>query len=169
MRRLIFISFLLLFVSCEDWRHRRYPIHLVNNSEFAISSYFALGGGTWNSASVFPDTTISFERSMVDRERPGGRPILPGGHTVMDLHIHSWERWFELWLPQDTLSIFIFNHAVLNRFPWSVIQQDYMVIKRYDLSLDDLRRLHNRFGVPEIPFPPDERMRDMRMFPPFGE
>jgi hypothetical protein len=156
-------------VSCEDWLEPWHPINLVNNSEFAISSYFALGRDTWNTASVFPDTTISFERSMVDRERLGGRPILPGGHTVVHVSGHNWERWFELWLPQDTLSIFIFDNVVLNRFSWDNIQRNYRVLKRYDLSLDDLRRLENRFGIPEIPFPPDERMRDMRMFPPFGE
>ena len=153
---------LLLFTACERWLDSSYSIHIKNNSEYTISSYFALGieGRRGEGRTAFPDTTLSFDRQLVGYSTP------PGALSRRAFSTFPPEWWFER-LPQDTLSIFIFNQAVLNRYSWREIQQGYKILQRYDLSLDDLRKLHNRFDFPEIPFPPDERMRYMRMYPPF--
>jgi len=37
------------------------------------------------------------------------------------------------------------------------------------LALTDVVTLKNKYGVPEIPYPPDERMKDMKMYPPYGK
>jgi len=38
----------------------------------------------------------------------------------------------------DTLSVFIFDAKVLESTPWDTVKVNYLVLKRYDLSLADL-------------------------------
>ena len=64
----------------------------------------------------------------------------------------------------DTLFLFIFDANVIERTPWDIVARDYLVLRRYDLTLEDLQRLNW-----QVTYPPDERMRDVRMWPPFGE
>jgi len=42
----------------------------------------------------------------------------------------------------DTLSVFIFDAQVLESTPWDTVKAKYIVLKRYDLSLDDLNRMN---------------------------
>jgi hypothetical protein len=42
----------------------------------------------------------------------------------------------------DTLSVYIFDAQVLETTPWDTVKANYLVLKRYDLSLDDLNRLN---------------------------
>ena len=68
------------------------------------------------------------------------------------------------WNYSDTLFLFIFDANVIENTPWEVVARDYLVLRRYDLTLEDLRRLNW-----QVTYPPTEAMRDVRMFPPFGE
>ena len=45
-------------------------------------------------------------------------------------------------IPSDTLMIYIFDAEVLESVDWSVVVHNYMVLKRYDLSLDDLKKMN---------------------------
>lgn len=42
-------------------------------------------------------------------------------------------------IPSDTLMIYVFDAKVLETTPWDTVVSNYMVLKRYDLSLQDLR------------------------------
>ena len=42
----------------------------------------------------------------------------------------------------DTLSVFIFDAQVLETTSWDIVKAQYLVLKRYDLSLDDLNILN---------------------------
>jgi len=44
------------------------------------------------------------------------------------------------------------------------IREEYKVLKRYDLSIEDIQLLNY-----EIPYPPTEVMRGMRMYPPYEQ
>ncbi|MCK9617890.1 MAG: hypothetical protein M0R21_08655 [Lentimicrobiaceae bacterium] len=39
----------------------------------------------------------------------------------------------------DTISVFIFDAHVLETAPWDTVKANYLVLKRYDLSLQDLQ------------------------------
>ncbi|MCC8145530.1 MAG: hypothetical protein LIO93_03630 [Bacteroidales bacterium] len=67
-------------------------------------------------------------------------------------------------LPADTFSIFIFSEDTVDNYPWEKIREDYRVLKRYDLSQEDLIRLDFK-----ITYPPNPKMRDVKMFPPYIE
>ena len=45
-------------------------------------------------------------------------------------------------IPSDTLMIYVFDAHVIESTPWTTVIDDDLVLKRYDLSLQDLRTLH---------------------------
>lgn len=51
----------------------------------------------------------------------------------------KWEVVFDK-LPADTLSIFIFSSDTLDTYDWQTIRSGYKIMKRYDVSLDDLKQ-----------------------------
>jgi hypothetical protein len=42
----------------------------------------------------------------------------------------------------DTIMIFIFDAKIIETVPWDTIRTKYLVLKRYDLNLQDLQRLN---------------------------
>jgi hypothetical protein len=63
------------------------------------------------------------------------------------------EKWI-LDLPHDTLSIYFFSQDTLNKYSWEEIQRDYKILRRYDLSIEDIHKLHNEYDIPVITYPP---------------
>ncbi|MCD8528648.1 MAG: hypothetical protein LRY27_01410 [Chitinophagales bacterium] len=41
-------------------------------------------------------------------------------------------------LPRDTLTVFIFDAQVIEDSTWNSIRDNYLILKRYDLSFQDL-------------------------------
>jgi hypothetical protein len=64
----------------------------------------------------------------------------------------------------EILYIYIFDAAVIKNTSWEVVARDYLVLKRYDLTLKDLQRLNWK-----IAYPPTEAMKDIKQYPPYGE
>ena len=62
----------------------------------------------------------------------------------------------------DTVFVYIFDATIVENTSWDVIAKDYLVLKRYDLTLDDLQRLDWK-----ITYPPTEAMKDVKQFPPY--
>jgi hypothetical protein len=154
------IGLTIFFMACKcNLTDKSYSIFIDNKSEFVISSYLALGE---IGATAYPDTTLFFEKKWI------GYETNPNGRAYQALPTFTYEEWFAR-LSQDTLSIFIFNQEVLNNYSWEQVQQDYNILQRYDLSLEDFKRLSDKNGVPVITYPPTEAMKDMRMYPPYGQ
>jgi hypothetical protein len=130
-------------------------IDIINTSEYPIGYYFATGGiyGTY-----YPD-------SLPERN----------DYIVYDMRVElrsglgswlSWEQFFNN-LPKDTLSLFIFHTDTLTKYSWEEIRREYKILRRYDLSIEDIHRLKNKYDVPKIPYPPTEIMKNMKMYPPY--
>jgi hypothetical protein len=60
----------------------------------------------------------------------------------------------------DTMRIFILSVDTVNKYTWEQIRLDYNILKRYDISLQDLKRM-------DIYYPPSEKMKDIKMYPPY--
>lgn len=45
-------------------------------------------------------------------------------------------------IPSDTLIVYVFDAEVLENVDWTEVVNDYMVLKRYDLSLEDLEDMN---------------------------
>lgn len=125
------LSILLITVcsKCEKAMDYSYEINLVNNAEHSIGYYFATGGehGTFYPDSL-PETNEYIIYDISNVLRPG-----------YESHL-EWEKFFQA-LPNDTLSVFIFHTDTLNKYTWGEVRDGYMILKRYDLSLEDLKQL----------------------------
>ncbi len=55
-----------------------------------------------------------------------------------------WETdfYYEDIIPSDTLMVYVFDAEVLESVSWSEVVENYMVLKRYDLSLYDLQHMN---------------------------
>jgi len=62
----------------------------------------------------------------------------------------------------DTVYVYVFDAAVVDTTPWDIVAKDYLVLKRYDLSLEDLQRLDW-----QVTYPPTEAMKDVKQYPPY--
>jgi hypothetical protein len=123
---LILLSLTISFYECGDVY---YPVTLRNNSDHSIGCYFSLGGkyGTY-----YPDTILPASNQYVIQEiKPGDR-----------YKLYSDFKWEEVYsnLPKDTMSVYIFHTDTLNKYSWEEVRNNNKILKRYDLSLDDLKQ-----------------------------
>lgn len=153
MRKIIFLLIISLFLisgSCEKnpFVERFYTITVINQSAQMI--YFFPYDKF--SEAQYPDTTLP-------NQKPNA--ILLGPDAMF--YIDKREPWAEEFneLPAETLSVFFFDKTVYEDSSWADIKNGYMVLKRYDLSLQDLERLDF-----DVPYPPNETMEGMQIFPP---
>jgi len=151
------ISTILFVISLYRCGETHDILYIVNNANHTIGFYLGLGG--WTS---YPDTLLP------KTDFPVAKNIKPDKRFSVAMDF-EWEKILS-GLPKDTMSVFIFHTDTLNKYTWNEVRDRYMILKRYDLSYDDLVRLHDKYkyGSPEIPYPPDERMKDMKMYPPYG-
>ncbi len=98
----------------------------------------------------YPDTIIPNEYNKLIGVPPNKR-----------VPYDSKEKWEEVFedLQTDTLSIFIFDGDTLANYDWENIRANYKVLKRYDISLENI----NDIGT--IAYPPTEEMKEIKMWP----
>jgi hypothetical protein len=155
------ILILFIFTNCCQTLIR-YGLHITNNSINAVGCYFYLAWEGGNEGIVYPDTTLVSLRT-------GEVTIIKSGQTYhASRPLSPITEWISS-LPCDTISVFFFSQDTLNTYSWEEIKHRYKVLRRYDLSIEDIQKLKNKYDVPEIPYPPDERMKDMKMYPPYNQ
>ena len=102
-------------------------LKVVNNSQNSIYADFYQS---------YPDTSLSllFHFSSDQHKiNPGGRISLGRGG--------DWETAFKDDINQK-LIILIFDGNTIETVPWDTIRKKYLVLKRYDLTLDSLKKLN---------------------------
>lgn len=123
---IVLVTIFLFFYCGLCNKERKYSIHIDNNSNHQILYYFDGLQGNHN----YPDTVLPISKpSMVNVE--AGKRFYQDGSI-------SWEQFYEQ-LPSDTLSLYFFHPDTLNTYNWSTIRSQYKVLKRYDLSIQDLQ------------------------------
>jgi len=153
MRFVVFstLKIMLLFcVSCEDTLYEKfYSITIINNSSHSVCFYMA----GLKSQRQFPDTLIFYQKEETV-------PI----KSNSSFYIDSRTKWSEIFqqLPVDTLSIYLFHIDTLESNTWADVQAGYKILKRYDLSLEDLEYLEYKLS-----YPPDAKMSGVKMYPPY--
>ena len=143
MKIAICILSVLLFKTCK-FPDEGHFFTITNNANHSISYYVGKS---------YPDT-------LIVQDKPHLRTIQPMSSSKDS----DWGTWKERFSKIEKLSVFIFHTDTLNKYTWEEVRDGYMILKRYDLSSDDLRKLNFR-----IYYPPTETMRDVRQFPPFGQ
>lgn len=69
---------------------------------------------------------------------------------------------YKHYIPSDTMMIYLFDEEVLKSNDFEVVKANNMYLQRYDLSLEDLRKLNYN-----IPYPATTAMKDMKMWPKY--
>lgn len=141
----------LFFISSgckDDFGEKFYTIFIDNNSSKTV--YFLVYDEF--SEIQYPDTNL-----------PSADPGLTKLGSGARFYIRDRKPWQELIneLPSDTLSIFFFVDNVYEDSSWATVSSQYLILKRYDLSIEDLERLNFY-----VPFPPDETMEGIKIYPP---
>ncbi len=130
----------------------QYPLRLDNNSTYTIDCYFSFNEEIAPFApNIVPDTIHYLLRGIKPSE------------YCRYINSVEWEEMFS-YIKSDTISIYIFHTDTLNKYLWKEICEDYLVLKRYDLSLEDLKKLNFK-----VPHPPSPIMRNMKMYPPYED
>ena len=98
-------------------------IRIFNNSSNAIGTMLGYN---------YPDTSVPKDFLV------GG--VVPGDYRFLDTRGYCDDVFKSL--PQDTISIFVFNIDTVSHYPWEEIRNGYKILKRYDLSQQDLDRMN---------------------------
>ena len=120
------IVFMLLILlsssSCEKMVDHVYSIKIVNNSPDTILFYDSYD---------YPDT-------LIVSEKPSLTLVYPSKYSFLD----SKKEWDEVLVPsQDTISIYVLSKDTVENVSWDDIKGEYNILKRYDLSYEDLEEI----------------------------
>jgi hypothetical protein len=153
------LCILLCFVAivgsqCCSYLEKSYSIRIKNSHNTDIYYHFNFSSIEKENDVIYPDTILSFPKNILVK-------VKQGTIFIDNMPLYPIEKWISN-LPHDTLSIYIFDIDTLNRYEWDEIQKDYKILQRYDISAEDIKYLNN-----EVPYPPTEAMKDMKMYPPY--
>lgn len=105
-----------------------YDITVINNSMTEIRIFLA----DEYSSKQYPDTSL-----------PLVKPILKNAGIGESCYFDSRTPWEEniRKLPADTLSVYIISNIIYEQQPWDSIRINYNILRRLDLSIEDLKAL----------------------------
>lgn len=127
-----------------------YELDVYNNSNDTIACWFA------NVESTYPDTLLPEEKPSIHLEL-----LNPNEENIVYSLGVSFDEWFDN--EYDKISIYVFSKDTLDKYNWEEIRENYRLLIRYDLSYNDIKKLNY-----SIPFPPTEVMKNMQMYPSYG-
>ncbi len=107
-------------------------ITIINKSDNAIYTF---------TEDIYPDTlhfgysstTPALESKILPNDTGEAAEL---NNDCLEAHISS------IFFPSDTLMIYIFDANIIETEDWGKIVTEYMVLKRYDLSLQDLKNMN---------------------------
>lgn len=133
MKNLILIIstfFIFTFSSCKKNNENPKFITFKNNSSIPVYTYFSFN---------FPDTMLLLN----DKEKGLGGLIKPG-KELKEPTADKYRRWNDYISASNTqsmLMVFFLSEDVVNQYSLEQIQKDYKILKRYDLTVDQLKSM----------------------------
>ncbi len=147
MSYLLLITFQLFFSACPSQFDD--SIMVYNNMEHEILVDYGYFNGP-----IYPDTTLPQYNYM--------HQISEKKSHMIELY-YSLEKTYQI-VHRDTLSFYIFHADTVKKYKWDEVRDGYKILKRYDLSLQDIKQLNK-----SVYYPPTEEMKNMKMYPPYEE
>jgi len=90
-------------------------------------------------SSLYPDT-LTFSGIPNPLLDPNFTKVLPNETNTQVLSRRDCiELTFKNLIPPDILMVYVFDAMVIESTPWETVKSNYLVVKRYDLSLQDLQ------------------------------
>jgi len=107
----------------------------MNKANYSIGCYFSLGGD----GIFYPDSLPATDKHIVHDIK-----------TNTEYYYDSSLKWDVIYssLPHDTMSVFIFHSDTLKKYTWEDVRNGYKILKRYDLSLEDLKQMNWKITYP---------------------
>lgn len=118
---LIIMSIIFCNASCEKIVDHGYYLKVQNNTNDTIWCYASYS---------YPDTSLTEDKPLLQM-------MEPMSYTKLE----SKEEWEDV-LSKDTICIFILSNDTVDKYSWEEIRSHYNILKRYDLSLDDLKQMN---------------------------
>lgn len=134
---MVFFSQMILSAACRrDTESCHYTVYVNNKSNKTIYA-------TYNP--YYPDTSILDINPV-----PAGdyHKIIANEKKSVYSKRDCIEDYFKFSVPSDTIMIFIFDADVLASNSWETVRRNYLVLKRYDLSLSDLKNANFSIDYP---------------------
>lgn len=131
MKNLIILLFCIMLISaaCSDDNNNCHScIKIVNKSSTSIYYYESLH---------YPDTSIN----NYNPSKAGSFFKVESNSTNDDITSSCFEADFRI-NPYGKIIYFIYDAHTIETVPWDTIKKKYMILKRYDLSLDDLNKMN---------------------------
>ena len=162
----ILLYTVILFSSCK--KTPRFYRNYSNYSEYDIYVYsgfeifsYPLYPGTslsfGNSHPIYPDTSLSsFIPARYIQVRKGATISYVIDDELVD----------DCWT-NDTISFFIIDADSISTYGWCLERIDEFILQRYDLSKEDFLTLF-REKKGSMSFPPNDAMKNIKMWPPYG-
>ena len=124
---LCFLPWVLFLGGCERDRGGD-PISLIieNNSSNTIVAAMQFN---------YPDTTLQDYNTIADMNAN----TIPSYSEMEFYEFTGWENAISERNPSKTLIVVIYSSDTLDKYTWSDIQKNYNILKRYDLTIEDLR------------------------------
>lgn len=134
-KSILFLVILFCAFKCKKPFDKDYPVDIQNNTDHSITFHVA-GLGAEH---VYPDTALESTKPPME--------VIPSGQTRTWSVRYSFEEYFDR-LPADKFSIYLFHLDTLNSNSWNQIISGYKILRRYDLSLSDLKNNNYRIAYP---------------------
>ncbi|MDP3461205.1 MAG: hypothetical protein Q8S18_00280 [Bacteroidales bacterium] len=126
-----YVLVLVLFlVGCE--KNEDGILTIENNSDITI---------WWKVGRSYPDTSLLIENTLWVVFSDPNAQIVKSHSKMSSISNDSKETWFKANFSNDTMMVFVFDSYVMTNLPWEQVKNEYLVLKRYNLSLDDLNRI----------------------------
>jgi len=127
---LFIITACVLMANSCDPMDKVYSIKVENRTNYPIK---VTAGCSSYRMSIYPDTLLPINKPSLIK-------VNSNDYNFLD-HSIKWEDVISA-LPVDTLSIYIFDSDTIDIVPWSTIKSKFLLLKRYDLSLKDLKEMN---------------------------
>jgi len=124
------ISILVISNSCEKVMEKWYTIKVQNNTDKVI---FVSAGCDKYGLFSYPDTILT-------TSKPSLLSVAPNDYNYLD-NGKKWEKINEE-LPEKKLIIYFFNSDTINFYDWTQIKEGNKVMKRMDLSVEELENMN---------------------------
>jgi len=151
---LLLLVLLVALTQCKKFpMDRLYSLYVKNHSDYSIIYVLRMNQET----STVYDTILGNNPPSIDHVTT----ILSGQNKALLQGSVKISSYFDN-VPSDTISIYLFHIDTLKNNTWADVRDGYKILKRYDLSLEDLEYLDYKLS-----YPPDAKMLGVKMYPPY--
>ena len=121
---------ILLLIGCPDDKYPGTILGVKNDSPSRIY--------IWHSRDYtihhFPDISLPEEKPLYFNS------IAPGNTVGSGPEDPDWEGIFAQ-LPGGKFTVFVFSKDVVDNTPWETVRDDYLILERFDVTLEELKAL----------------------------